>query len=82
MKREEIATEFMEASNVSVVQSDKDHFIKIAAQVAQMRCETCAKEVIRKDIISPLGVFSNASEDKCHWRGCGGCFNHEPKEKL
>ena len=50
----------------------KDH----AAQVDQMRCETCKcdKQIFVDEHMNGRTVW-------CPWRGCGGCFKHEPKVK-
>ena len=47
----------------------------MAAQVNQMRCETCAKErrlTVDETASAHVVIF-------CPWQGCGGCFQHEPK---
>lgn len=83
MKREEIAIDFREAAehfdSISTVYKCtaaipiKKKFLESAAQVENMRCETCAKEYLEQvNINGPFRMW-------CPWRGCGGCFNHDPK---
>lgn len=86
MTREEIARAFRDAQetiNELAVFSGNyppkhQPFADRAAQVEQMRCETCAKELDYK--ISGRALIGNYTcKTPCPWQGCGGCFNHKPK---
>lgn len=83
MTREEIVRAFRDAQetiNALAALSGNDFskyqpFSDRAAQVEQMRCETCAND----GIVSVDETASALVAIRCPWRGCGGCFQHKPK---
>ena len=67
--REEIATEFRDAANIVMIPIDKEHFLRIAAQVSAMRCETCLW----------YGDNQQCGRHNGYLFADDGCFHHEQK---
>jgi hypothetical protein len=58
------------------IDQDAQLFRKRAAQVAAMRCETCAKKITSNPFYHRSGTFL---VEHCPWQESGGCFHHEQK---
>lgn len=58
------------------IQCLHEEFAERAAQVSDMRCETCAKKVTAKPFIHNSSSYL---VEHCPWQDCGGCFQYEQK---